>query len=295
VNLTALDRLRMQPTPVLPREEYVEQAYFFRVCRLRLAEGRPAQETLRQLQAELLSSTRMPLAVEFMLTELNHAGVLSDAFRKLPHYFTAFQAHVVAQSEVDRSRFLYDQAMLILEREAEYKAGAPTPAGLFIYQLETLTRNQLGYLNGLIAMEGDGLYDDDWRKYITFVRSQIGSDFAELVYVRSERYVQERRRSEPEYDPRVAILFPEKEGRIAHANIGRDPNYLFAALQRQLGFPLAPRPPKASQESQDVEELRRKVKALENKFRILEGEVLGRTDPSLFISKESNGGPTPRG
>jgi hypothetical protein len=238
----------------------------------------------------------MPLAVEFMLTELNHAGVLSDAFRKLPHYFTAFQSHVVAQTEVDRSRFLFDQATLILEREAEYKATTPTPAGLFIYQLETLTRNQLGYLDGLIAMEGDGLYDEDWRKYITFVRSQIGvMDLAELVYVRSERYVQERRRSDPEYQPGVAILFPEKEGRIAHANIGRDPNYLFAALQRQLGFPLAPRPPKASQESQDVEELKRKVKALENKLRILEGEVLGHTDPSLFVSKDPNGGPKPRG
>ena len=36
-------------------------------------------------------------------------------------------------------------------------------------------------------------------------------------------------------------LFGEKEGKIAKASRGRDPLFLFAALQRQLGYPEVPR------------------------------------------------------
>ena len=43
-------------------------------------------------------------------------------------------------------------------------------------------------------------------------------------------------------EPKLPILFGEKEGKIARANRGRDPLYLFSALQRQLGYPEVPRP-----------------------------------------------------
>ena len=49
--------------PVLEREEYVEQAYFFNSFRERLVDGLPAQEILSRISEELLSTTKLPLAV----------------------------------------------------------------------------------------------------------------------------------------------------------------------------------------------------------------------------------------
>ena len=46
---------------MLSREEYIEQAYFFRTLRERLGENLPAQEILTQIHEELLSTTRLPL------------------------------------------------------------------------------------------------------------------------------------------------------------------------------------------------------------------------------------------
>ncbi len=275
----------MTPTPRLAPEEYVEQAYFFRALKERLADGWPTQQTLEQLREELLATTRMPLVAELLTDHIKRGGELGGGLARLPHYFTPFQIHVVGRSEADRSKFTFPQALLILEREAEFKAGNATPNGLFFYQLETLTRNQLGYLDGLIAMEGDGFYDDAWRQYLGFVRVQLGEhDFAELVFLRSEGYVRERRREQPDYEPRSAPLFGEKEGRIAAANRGRDPNYLFAVLQRHLGFPTVPRPPRVSDEIQQLNETVRKLGVLEQKLKIVEGEVFGRTDPALFVA-----------
>ena len=55
---------------LLDREEYVEQAYFFRAYRERLADGVPSQEILAQLREELLSNTRLPVALEVVEGEL---------------------------------------------------------------------------------------------------------------------------------------------------------------------------------------------------------------------------------
>ena len=146
-------------------------------------------------------------------------------------------------TELAARRFSTDTALQILEREALYRAGRPTPAGVFIYQFETLSRNRLGYGEGLTAMAGDPLYDADWRAFLEQVRHHVGTyDFADMVYVRSELYVTEQRRRDPGYEPPVRPLFGEKEGKIARANRGRDPLFLFAALQRQLGYPEVPRP-----------------------------------------------------
>ena len=91
-------------------------------------------------------------------------------------------------------------------------------------------------------MTEDPFYDADWRTYIEFVRRQVGAvDFADLVYVRSH-VVRDRSASPaPAYDPPLPPLFGAKEGQIAKASRGRDPLYLFAALQRQLGYPEVPR------------------------------------------------------
>src|SRR5438132_5789252 len=126
----------MVTAAVLDREEYIEQAYFFRVLRERLAENVAAQEVLQRIHEEILSTTRLPYAIQFLATELKHSGLLSSGFQKLPHYFTPFQAFVIGQAEDERMRFSLEIALLVLEREAGYRAQTLTPPGLFVYQFE---------------------------------------------------------------------------------------------------------------------------------------------------------------
>lgn len=270
-------------TTVLPREEYVEQAYFFHMLRERLATNMSAQEILTQVHEEILATTRLPLAIQFVAAETRHTGLLSSGFARLPHYFTPFQAFVVRQSEKENLRFNVHAALLVLEREAEYRAGQPTPAGLFVYQFEAVCRNRLGYDEGLAAMAGDPLYDADWREYLEWVRKQVGLvDFADLLYLRSQLHVQEQRRQDPDYEPTLPALLGEKEGKIARANRKRDPLYLFAALQRQLGYPEVPRPKPRDDVSAKLEALQAKLREWEARLKLLEGEVRGQVDLSQF-------------
>jgi hypothetical protein len=278
----------MAQTPVHPREEYVEQAYFFRAWRERSSEGRAAQEILAQLDQEILATTKLPFAIQFMLAELRHSGQISQACARLAHYFTPFQSFVLEQAESDAARMPFEQALLILEREAIYRAQGPTSAGLFIFEVEAMSRNRLGYVDGFARMQGDACFDPDWREYLGLVQTQLGlRDLPELVFARSESYVMERRRSDPDYEPPFAVLFNEKEGRIAGANIGRDPMYFFAALQRQLGYPEVPRPPKEETLFRRLDGLSRSIQRIEERMKILEQEIRGQVDLAPFtIDKE---------
>lgn len=273
--------------PILDREEYIEQAYFFRTLRERMLEEHlPAQHVLERVHEEILSITRLPMAIQFLATELKHAGVLASGFAQLPHYFTAFQTFVIEQAEDERNRFSIDVALLVLEREAKYRSEAPTPQGLFVYQFETLSRNRLGYDDGLARMQADPFYDADWKGYLDFVRRQVGAvDFADLVYLRSQLYVTDQRRQTPDYEPPVAPLFGEKEGKIARANRGRDPLYLFAALQRQLGYPEVPRIKPKDDPTTKLLEIQVKLKELETRLKFVEGEQRGKVDLSEFMAK----------
>ena len=229
--------------PVLEREEYIEQAYFFHSFRDRLVDGLPAQEILARIGEELLSTTKLPLAVSFLHAEIKGSGLMAPAMARISHYFTAFQTHVISQAEIAMSRFSMEQALLILEREAKYKSENPSLAGLFIFQFESLSRNRLGYTRGLAAMAADPFYTEDWQDYILTLQTRLGDvDFADLIFVRSAYFVQERQKTNPEFEPKYPTLFGEREGKIARANRGRDPMYLFSALQRQLGYPEVPRP-----------------------------------------------------
>src|SRR5438067_10302884 len=168
-----------RPMPVLDREEYIEQAYFFHAFRERLLDGMPAQEVLARVGEEILSTTRLPLAIGFLHTEIKVSGLMGPAMARLAHYFTPFQTFVVGRGEEDVGKFGMDQALLILEREAKYRAEGPGPAGLFIYQFETVSRNRLGYGKGLDAIAADPLYDEKWCDYILTLRSRLGDvDFA---------------------------------------------------------------------------------------------------------------------
>ncbi|WP_165250099.1 hypothetical protein [Paludisphaera soli] len=259
--------------PVLDREEFIEQAYFFRAFRERLADGVPSQDILQRVGEELLSTTKLPMAVGFLATESRVTGLMAPAMRHLGHYFTPFQAHVVAQAEADLSRFPMEQALVILEREVEYKAKGASLAGLFIFQFESLSRNRLGYAKGLAAMADDPMYDEDWRDYIATLQTRLGDvDFADLIFVRSAFFVNERRKLNPDFIPKYPPLFGEKEGKIARANRGRDPLYLFSALQRQLGYPEVPRPRRPDGLEDRIIQLEQRIAQLESRLKSVESD-----------------------
>jgi hypothetical protein len=277
----------MVNVPILDREEYIEQAYFFRVFRERIASNFPAQEVLEQVHQEILSTTRLPFAIQFLATELKHSGLLSAGFDRLAHYFTPFQTFVIRQTEKQGLRFNIETALLVLEREALFRADKPTQPGLFVYQFEVLSRNRLGYDEGLSAMASDGFFEGSWREYMELVRRQMGMvDFADLIYLRSEFYLLEQRRHNASYEPPVPALFGEKEGKIAKANLGRDPLYLFAALQRQLDYPEVPRFKPRDDLEAKLEALQAKFRDLEMRVKLMESEMRGQVDLSEFGKPE---------
>jgi len=264
---------------LLNREEWVEQAYFFRTLRERLAQNLPAQEILQRIDMELLASTRMPMAAQFLAAEMKHTGNLASGFLRLSHYFTPFQGFVVSNAEAENLRFATETALTILEKEALYKAAGASASGLFVFQFECISRHRLGYDGGLPAMAGDPLYDNLWRQFLQDLRYQVGLiDFADLLYLRSEAYLIDQRRADPEYHPPLLALLSEKEGRIAGANRGRDPLYLFAALQRQLGYPEVPRAKQEDTLSNAIVTLKARQKDLEARIKLLETEVRGTLD-----------------
>jgi hypothetical protein len=267
---------------LLPREEYVEQAYFFRTLRERMQQSMSAQELLTAIRQEILATTRLPYALEFMASELRLTGGFATAMAKLPHYFTPFQAFVIAEAERAEGRFDFRIACEVLEREAEYRAQGASPQGSFLYQFETLCRNRLGYDRGLDAMAGDEIYDPAWREWIPTVRRQVGLiDLGDMIYVRSEFYRQTHG------ETGRPVLFGEKEGRIALANHHKDPLYLFSALARHLGYPTVPRQRQEDVQRYLVPALQRKVERLETRIKLLEEEVRGGVNLSRFYVREA--------
>jgi hypothetical protein len=305
----------------LGHEEYVEQAHFFRALGERLAGNVPAQEVLASVREEVLATTKLPMAIDFLLGELRHAGVLGPAMALLPHYFTPFQAFVIQESENERLRFDLRIGLEVLRKEAQYRAGEPTRQGIFLYQLEAISRNRLGYDRGLEAVAGDPAFDETWRDWIRKLRRQIGMvDIADLIYVHSEYYWQRQggeeslnrgavdssdvsdggeavdklsqadvspRRvpSNPARDGEAAVLFGEREGRIALANRHKDPLYLFSSLQRQLGYPAVPKQKAADKEQALLPQLARRLEQLEMRLKILEEEQRGGLDLSQFYER----------
>lgn len=280
----------------LDREEYIEQEHFFRVLRERTAENVPVQDALAQVRDEILATTNLPHAIDFLRTEALHGGRLSPAMERIAHYFTPFQSYIMSSAEADTSRFDMATALLILERLAGFMAAAANRQGLFIYQFECIARNRLGYDAGLTAAAADPFYDESWREWIIRVRGRLGTaDFADLIYFRSEEHAEQvRRRSrDSDWKPDYVLLFGRSEGRIARANRGKDPLYMFAALQRQLGYPRVPRvEPKGSEKLPPALEAR--LARLEKRITLLEAETKGTgIDLSEFMKKPPEFGDDP--
>jgi len=285
---------------MLEREEYIEQAHLFRSLAERMAAGVAAQEALVAIGQEVLATAKLPLAIGYLVGELKLVGTLSTALARLPHYFTAFQTFVMQQAEQEGGRFDMRTALAVLEREAGYRAEGATPQGLFFYRFESLSRNRLDYARGLTAVADDDIFNAEWRDWIRTVSRQVGFiDLADLVSVRSPEYwrIEGREallagRQPP--GPDRAILFGDREGRIARANRGKDPLFFFAALQRQLGYPPVPRPTPATPSAESPALLARRLERLEMRVKLLEEEARGgidlsRFDPKNFVSRPDDG------
>jgi hypothetical protein len=274
---------------MLDREEYVEQAHLFRALAERIGAGFATQEALLAIGEEVLATTKLPLAIDYLVTELRAVGTLSTAMARLAHYFTPFQTFVMREAEQEGGRFDIRTGLAVLEREAAYRAEGASPQGLFFYRFECLSRNRLDYAHGLAAVADDGIFSPEWQSWISMVSRQVGLvDLADLVYVRSPESRRQGRHgaaAEPPTDDDPPILFGAAEGRIARANRGKDPLFLFAALQRQLGYPLPPRPAPVVPTADTPAALARRMERLEMRIKLLEEEARGGIDLSRFDPK----------
>lgn len=273
------------PAEPLPREELIEQVYFFKTYRERLQENLPAQEILQTIREEILATTRMPLAIDYLYDEIKHHGRISDGMQRLSHYFTPFQTCVMTAAEDEKAKFDLTIALQILEREAEYRSDEPRPAGLFIYQFECISRNRIGYDAGLQSIADDPFYDEEWKSWILMVRRNLGTrDFADFVYAYSEFAQGEYRKKvrDDTAELKQPLLFDVQEGRIAKANRDKDPLYMFGALQRHLNYPKVPRGKRKSGESPFHPALEARLLRLEKRLQLLEMEQKNALDLSEF-------------
>jgi len=273
----------------LEREEYVEQTHFFSVLGDRLKENHPAQEVLATVREEVLATTKLPMAIDFLPSELRHQGAFAGGMKLLSHYFSPFQCYVISEAENDRRRFDLRIGLEILAQEARYRTEAKlSRQGLFMYQFEALCRNRLSYDLGLEAMAGDGSYDETWRDWILTVRRQLGIvELADLIYVRSEYYREKQAFLAGEKDSDLGqVLFGRREGRIAWANRSKDPLLLFAAMQRHLDYPQVPRTKQADPEERLLPALARRVEQLESRLKLVEEEQRGGVDLDRFYAPD---------
>jgi hypothetical protein len=277
--------------PLLEREEYIEQAYLYRMMAMRIAQEIPTQELLGMLKHEILATSKLYLAIDYLSADLKMHGLMSPAMQRLGHYFTPYQSFLVSEAEREKGRFDLNQALLILEREAGYRAQGTTPQGMFLYQFESLSRNRLNYDRGLTAIAHDPLFDEAWREWILLVRKQVGFlDIADLIYLRSEQQridQQRKQHGDSEETPAQVPLFGVKEGRIAWANRGRDPLLLFAALHRQLGYPEVPKTDFSEKQYDMLPALMRRMERLESRMKLIDEEQRGTFDLSkLYVKPE---------
>lgn len=280
---------------VLDAEEYIEQTHLFDSI-LRQSENpeqasQALQETLVWLKQEILATTKLPMAIDYLIAELKHVGTIGTAMSKLGHYFTGFQTYLVAQSEDDRGRFDFWQAMRILKQEAILRSKSVSSNTLFFFQLEVLCRNRLSYDYGIAAMAQDPVYDERWKKWILAIRHKIGMvDLADLIFVHSQHAADIQKSQGNSFDPDW-IFFGEKEGRIALANRKRDPLFFFSSIQRHLKYPPAPRLTIKQDFTQRFAKLERIIERLESRVKFLEQEQKTQgIDLSQFYEKKPKDG-----
>ena len=278
---------------MLSSEEYIEQAYLFQALHERLPDNIPIQSVLEQVRNEALTTTRLPLAVDYLLAELRYSGTMAPAMQQLNHYFAPFQTYLIDEAENDRGRFDMRLAVEVLQREAEYRAKGFSRQGLFLYQFEVLCRNRLQYDPGLLAISEDPAYDADWKSWVMVIRRQVGIiDFADMIYVRSWHYINRQQEGGGDTtQPSTPVLFGVREGQIALANRQKDPLFLFSALQRQLDYPEVPRPKPIDDSPRQIVQMSRRLEQLSQRLKLVEEEHRSGIDLSRFYGSSDEAPP----
>ncbi len=273
---------------ILPEEEYVEQAYLFRTMKDRANSAEPMQELLAHIKEEILATTKLPMAISYLLSELKHFGTMSSAMQRMSHYFTPVQTYLIAAAESTKGTFDMQLALTILAREAQFRSESATAEAMFFFQFETICRNRLDYDTGLAALAKDPIYDEIWSRWILDIRSKIGMvGLADLVYIHSEHYLTREGSSGVDFEKPDPILFNEKVGRIALANRTKQPLFFFSALQRQMKYPEVVKPTRRNTDQDVLPKLVVAVERLEARLKLLEDEQRNQgIDLSQFYRKQ---------
>ena len=275
----------MSISEILPVEEYVEQAYLFKALMERMSADEPVQDLLGYLREEILATTKLPMAIDFLLGEIKQLGTMSTAMKRITHYFTPFQSFLMATAEDDDANIEMKVALHLLYHDAKLRSESADCVTMFFHQFETLCRHTLDYDYGLQAIAIDPIYDESWQRWILDIRHKLGMvDLADLVYIHSKYYEMRKHAGDQAADP---VLFGEKEGRIALANRTKETHYLFLALQRQLGYPPVPLPKRHDPQAEIIPKLKGMVERLETRVKMLEDEQRNQgIDLNRFYKKD---------
>lgn len=275
--------------PPLDRAEYIEQAYLFDLLESRIVREVPLQELLEQVRFEIAANTRLPMAIDFLLTELRHSGAMSPAMARLNHYFTPFQTYLVSEAESEQGRFDMRVALKILKAEAQYRSEGGSCEGLFFFQFEAICRNRLRYDPGLTAIAADPSYDTLWQGWIIRLRKDIGLiDLAEFIFLHSMHFRKKLLDTGETLGNRGPFIFGEQEGRIALASRRRDPLYLFGAFQRHLAYPAVPRAVAADRTLELLPQIMRRLEQLEQRLKLIEQENRSGIDITKFYGRSGD-------
>ena len=278
---------------LLDREEYIEQAYFFRVLGERIKQDMQTQELLVSVREEVLSTTKLPMAIDFMRASCCWAACSRRRWPNCPITLRPFRPSWSPRRNANADGSDFASPWKSSNARRVYRAEGATRQGAFVYQFECLCRNRLGYDKGLDAMSRDPIYTAEWAEWMQTVRRQVGLvDIADMIYVRSEHYLQIRQRQGLDLDgPEKPVLFGEKEGKIALANRRRDPLLLFSALERHLNYPQVPRPKPADDARLLLPMLVRRMERVESRLKLLEEEEKGGIDLTRFYGRPPEAGP----
>ena len=210
---------------MLERDEYIEQAYLFRSLLERMDENASVQDLLRSIREEILSTTNLPKAIDFLTAELKLTGALSDGMSRSATTSRRFRPTSWAKRSAKEASSISAPRWKCSGSKPAFRGEGSDAAGLVRLSVRIVARNRLGYDRGLEAMSRDPIYDDAWREWILNVRRQVGIvDFADLLYVRSEHFSKQRKAQGLDGEGREqADPVRRERRRIALAHRRKDP------------------------------------------------------------------------
>ena len=274
---------------MLSREEYVEQAYFFQTLRERMQQDMATQDLLDAIGQEILATTMLPLAVQFMADELRLTGGFATAMARLPHYFTPFQSYVVREAEKADGRFDFRIALEVLQREVDI-----APGRLAAGHLSLPVRGALPQPARLRSGARGRGRRSDLRRRLAGVDpdgpppGRVGG--FRRHDLRPQRAVSQAAQEGREADPLRREGRPDRAGQPAQGSLV---SVLRPAAPPGLSHRAASRPEDTQRYA--LPALERRLDRLETRLRLLEEDMRGGINlPRFYVEKPEKPGPTQR-